>query len=40
MVQVFEIMTFEHVAGISRFYDKNTCDQQLMCYQTVLRFQI
>ena len=36
----FEITAFELVVGISLFYDKNTCDRQSMCYQTVLRFWI
>ena len=33
-------MAFEHGAGISLNYDKNTCDQQSTCFQTVLMFQI
>ena len=33
-------MAFEHVAGISLSYDKNTYDRQLTCYQTVIRFHI
>ena len=40
MLRVFEIMAFEHIAGISLNYDKNTCDRQSTCYQTVLRFYI
>ena len=33
-------MAFKHVWGISLNYDENTCELQLMCYQTVLRFNI
>ena len=40
MFPVFEIMAFEHVAGISFNYDENTCDRQSTCSQIVLRFQI
>ena len=40
MLSAFEITAFELVVGISLFYDKNTCDRQSMCYQTVLRFWI
>ena len=38
MFKIFEIMAFELVAGISLNYDKNTCDQQSTCNQTVVRF--
>ena len=40
MFAVFEIMAFEHVAGVSISYDENTCDRQATYYQTVLRFKI
>ena len=33
-------MAFEDHAGISLFYDKNTCDRQSTCNQTLLKFQI
>ena len=33
-------MSFEHVAGISLNYDKQTCDRQSTCYQRVLRFHL
>ena len=37
---VFELMAFEHVAGVSLIYDENTCDPQSTCDQTNLSFQI
>ena len=40
MFAVFETMAFEHDAGNSLNYDENTCERQLRCYQTVLRFEI
>ena len=40
MFSVFETVAFEHVSGISLNIDKNTCEPQSMCYETVLRFNI
>ena len=40
MFPVFETMAFEYDAGNSLNYDKNTCERQSRCYQTVLRFEI
>ena len=40
MREVFEIMAFEHVAGISLNYEENTSDWQLTCYQKVLKFHV
>ena len=40
MFRIFEIMAFEHVAGIALNYDDNTCDWQSTIYQTVLRFHV
>ena len=40
MFRAYEIMAFEHGAGISLNYDKNACDRQSICYQTVLMFQM
>ena len=40
MFRDFEIMAFEHVSGIFLKHDKNTCERQSTCYQTVLRFHI
>ena len=40
MFRVFQIMAFEHVSGISLNYDKQTCERQSTCCQTVLRSQI
>ena len=37
---VVELTWFYRVAVISLNYDENTCDQQLTCYQTLLRFHI
>ena len=31
---VFKLIAFELVAGISLYYDENTCHCQLMCSQT------
>ena len=36
---ILGVMAFEGVKVISLIYDKNTCDRQSTCYQTVLRFQ-
>ena len=36
---ILGVMAFEAVKVISLIYDKNTCDRQSTCYQTVLRFQ-
>ena len=38
--QIYEIMAFEEVTGISLNYDENTGNQQSTCYQTVWIFQI
>ena len=38
--RVFEIMAFEHVPGIYVNYDKQTCERQSRCYETVLTFHI
>ena len=38
--RVFNIMAFEHVAGYSLNYDKQTCEWHSTCYQTVVRFHI
>ena len=40
MFVVFEIMTLEHVAGNSVYYDENTCVRQSTSYQVVLRFKV
>ena len=40
MFRVFELMPFEHVAGISLSYYENTYDRQSTCYETVIRFHI
>ena len=38
MFFVFQIMGLYRVAEFSLNYDENTCDQQSMCYEILLRF--
>ena len=40
MLTVFEIIAFENVAGISLTSDKQTCERQSTCFQTVKGFHI
>ena len=40
MLKIYEIMAFEHVAGIPLNYDQNPRHRQSTRYQIVLSFQI